>query len=214
MDNRITLEELIEILTFRTYIIFLDDEDLAEHFEDDYDYIKALRTISNLLSFEDGIFAIINDTVTDRIYRVINIKRWEIIKKYPELNDYINSIIMKINILDKMSEEEKDEEREIYFDYLEDIKSLEFDNYLEYLESFAIDVVTLNIINGEELDKEYDINLIIGSLNYLVELVPDLFKIKGVRKRLNELLDEIRKSTNNPIIINNTHEIRKVLTKE
>lgn len=214
MDKKITAKDFLNILAFRSAMIFSTEMYLDEINKGNFDYIEELHVIENLLDFEDGTFAIMNDVITDRIFDVINSKRWEMMKTNPEVNDYINKIIMKLNVLDRMSEEDKEFEREDYYAYLEDVKCLEFDNYLEYLESFAMDAITFSILNGTEFDKGLDLSLMIGSINYLIEKIPSILKNDRLKNRLNEVIEEIKELTDKPTIIYNAKEIQKMLIKE
>ena len=214
MSKRIKTKEMLNILAFRSAMIFSFDMYIDEINKGNFDYLEELHTIDNLLDFEEGTFAIISDEITDRIYDVINTKRWEMMKTSPEVNNYINNIIMKLNVLDRMSEEDKDFKREDYLTYIEDVKDIEFDNYFEYLKSFSMDIITFNILNGEKINNGLDLTLLIGSINYLMKIMPTMLKIGRIKNRLNEVAEEIKGLTDKPTIIYGANEIQKKLTKE
>lgn len=217
MENNqmiITLDDLKKIFTFRTLVIVSIDEYLEDIQNGKFNYLEELHTIDNLLDFEDGCFAIITDEITDKIFRVINIKRWEMMKKSPEINAYINKIISKLNVLAKMPKEKKEKVRVDYFKYIKHKRQLNYNNYYKYVLSFAMDTITFSILDGSELNEVYDVSLIIGSINYLVDLIPDILKSDKVKKRMDEVLAQIEESTKNPYYIYKTKMIKKNLTKE
>ena len=76
----IKFRDYIDVLELRYYLIYGTEEELKKEFDDNEKYIKMIDTMDQLLDIDDCGFALIDDIITDKIFTLINHKRFEMQK--------------------------------------------------------------------------------------------------------------------------------------
>lgn len=184
-------KEFMDIIDLRCGLIFLESRDLLKTIENQESFINMIYIMNDLIDIDDGVFAILDDDLTSKIYRLINKYRFEIKDSHPEVFNLINDMIIKLNSINLKKEEEKEIIRERYLENQEKRRNLSFTNYGIFLEALGVDSFVLDYIEGEELEENLPDELIIGSLVYLINAMPGLFEIEEIKARTTELINKI-----------------------
>lgn len=186
--------DFMDILELRSDLLFADEDDLIKAFSNDEKFIELIKVVYNLVDIDNCGFAILDDEITDTIYKLINIRRHEIRKTNPETFRLINDIIIKLNEVYFKTEKEKDKLRIDYLINQANIRQISFYNLGTIIESMGVDGIVLDYINGDELEEDVPNELIIGSIVYLNSSMPELFELDEVKERIEPLINEIEKS--------------------
>lgn len=193
--KQIPANDFMDVLELRSDLLFADEEDLEEAFSDDESFIKLMKVVYNLVDIDNCGFAILDDEITNTIYKLINIRRHEIKNISPETFHLINDIINKLNEVSFKPEEEKDILRINYLINQANIRKISFGNLGEIIDSMGVDGIVLDYINGEdEIEEDIPNELIVGSIVYLNSSIPGLFELDEVKERIKQLINKIDKS--------------------
>lgn len=192
--KQIPANDFMDILELRSDLLFADEEDLKKAFSNDENFIELIKVVYNLVDIDNCGFAILDDEITNTIYKLINIRRHEIRKTNPETFRLINDIIIKLNEVYFKTEKEKDKLRIDYLINQANIRKISFYNLGTIIDSMGVDGIVLDYINGDELEEDIPNELIIGSIVYLNSSMPELFELDEVKERIEPLINEIEKS--------------------
>ena len=192
--KQIPANDFMDILELRSDLLFADEDDLKKAFSNDENFIELIKVVYNLLDIDNCGFAILDDEITNTIYKLINIRRHEIRKTNPETFRLINDIIIKLNEVYFKTEKEKDKLRIDYLINQANIRKISFYNLGTIIDSMGVDGIVLDYINGDELEEDIPNELIIGSIVYLNSSMPKLFELDEVKERIEPLINEIEKS--------------------
>ena len=192
--KQIPANDFMDILELRSDLLFADEEDLKKAFSNDEKFIELIKVVYNLVDIDNCGFAILDDEITNTIYKLINIRRHEIRKTNPETFRLINDIIIKLNEVYFKTEKEKDKLRIDYLINQANIRKISFYNLGTIIDSMGVDGIVLDYINGDELEEDIPNELIIGSIVYLNSSMPELFELDEVKERIEPLINEIEKS--------------------
>ena len=192
--KQIPANDFMDILELRSDLLFADEDDLKKAFSNDENFIELIKVVYNLVDIDNCGFAILDDEITNTIYKLINIRRHEIRKTNPETFRLINDIIIKLNEVYFKTEKEKDKLRIDYLINQANIRKISFYNLGTIIDSMGVDGIVLDYINGDELEEDIPNELIIGSIVYLNSSMPELFELDEVKERIEPLINEIEKS--------------------
>ena len=192
--KQIPANDFMDILELRSDLLFADEDDLKKAFSNDENFIELIKVVYNLVDIDNCGFAILDDEITNTIYKLINIRRHEIRKTNPETFRLINDIIIKLNEVYFKTEKEKDKLRIDYLINQANIRKISFYNLGTIIDSMGVDGIVLDYINGDELEEDIPNELIIGSIVYLNSSMPKLFELDEVKERIEPLINEIEKS--------------------
>jgi len=181
----------MNVLELRSDLVYCSFDDLKEAFQDDDVYINVMHTLYQLIDIDNGGFAIIDNEITEKIYKLLNFKRYEIKNKNKETYNLINDTILKLNEVNALSDEVKIEFIDNYAVNQEENRGLEFRYKYELLDSMAIDSFIIDYLEGEEMPDDIPDYYIIGSIVYLNNTMPGLFEIEEVQNKIDDLLCEM-----------------------
>ena len=190
-EKEITAQDFMNVLELRSDLVYCSFDDLKEAFQDDDVYINVMHTLYQLIDIDNGGFAIIDNEITEKIYKLLNFKRYEIKNKNKETYNLINDTILKLNEVNALSDEVKIEFIDNYAVNQEENRGLEFRYKYELLDSMAIDSFIIDYLEGEEMPDDIPDYYIIGSIVYLNNTMPGLFEIEEVQNKIDDLLCEM-----------------------
>ena len=190
-EKEITAQDFMNVLELRSDLVYCSFDDLKEAFQDDDVYINVMHTLYQLIDIDNGGFAIIDNEITEKIYKLLNFKRYEIKNKNKETYNLINDTILKLNEVNALSDEVKTEFIDNYAVNQEENRGLEFRYKYELLDSMAIDSFIIDYLEGEEMPDDIPDYYIIGSIVYLNNTMPGLFEIEEVQNKIDDLLCEM-----------------------
>ena len=190
-EKRISLDRFVDILELRAILIYEPFKEIKEIITTEEDFIKLVHVVYDLIEVDNCGFAMLDDDITDKIYNLINIKRYEIRKKYPEEFQLINEIIRRLNRVSYMDDNIKEIRRMLYLSNQEENREIKYKDYNSFLDSMGIDSLVIDYIDGDEIPEDIPNDLLIGSLTYLKKSLPGLFSIQQVKERIEELFDEM-----------------------
>jgi len=190
-EKEITAQDFMNVLELRSDLVYCSFDDLKEAFQDDDVYINVMHTLYQLIDIDNGGFAIIDNEITEKIYKLLNFKRYEIKNKNKETYNLINDTILKLNEVNALSDDVKIEFIDNYAVNQEENRGLEFRYKYELLDSMAIDSFIIDYLEGEEMPDDIPDYYIIGSIVYLNNTMPGLFEIEEVQNKIDDLLCEM-----------------------
>lgn len=190
-EKEITAQDFMNVLELRSDLVYCSFDDLKEAFQDDDVYINVMHTLYQLIDIDNGGFAILDKEITEKIYKLLNLKRYEIKSKSKETYNLINDTILKLNEVNALSDDIKIEFIDNYAVNQEENRGLEFRYKYELLDSMAIDSFIIDYLEGEEMPDDIPDYYIIGSIVYLNNTMPGLFEIEEVQNKIDELLCEM-----------------------
>ena len=98
MKNSIRIVgDVVDVLNLRSYIIFGEEDELFQLCDTDEEFVYLLYDVVKLLSIDNGQFVLLNDDITSKVYKLINLRRFEIREKYPEEYNLANELIICLN---------------------------------------------------------------------------------------------------------------------
>lgn len=186
----IKFRDYIDVLELRYYLIYGTEEELKKEFDDNEKYIKMIDTMDQLLDIDDCGFALIDNLITDKIFTLINHKRFEMQKTNKEVFNKINRLIQKINKKEGSIKNSKEEFILQYVAYQEQKRDTEFYTVYELLDSMGVDSLMLDYLGGCDFPEDVPNDLVESSIMSLNNDVPELFKLEDMRNRTIDLLDE------------------------
>ena len=186
----IKFRDNIDVLELRYYLIYGTEEQLKKEFDNDEKYIKMIDTMDQLLDIDDCGFALIDNLITDKIFTLINHKRFEMQKTNKEVFNKINRLIQKINKKEGSIKNSKEEFILQYVAYQEQKRDTEFYTVYELLDSMGVDSLMLDYLGGCDFPEDVPNDLVESSIMSLNNDVPELFKLEDMRNRTIDLLDE------------------------
>ncbi len=142
----------------------------------------------------DSAFLLFDRKFSDKIYFAIRNNR----RKYyhdEEINNIINSIISYINEAQAYELSYKNILKNNYLAYQEDCRGIDFNCEQIFFEYLAFDALTLTALKNNsnmEFLKEND-TYFLASINYFIEVIPEIFKDKPIYKQTMLMLDELVK---------------------
>ena len=194
--KQVSLSDFVDIISLKSDLICANDKQLLDYYRDstDIEFAYLIHTINEMLDIEKGVFAILTDEITSRLYKLINLKRFEIKDTYPEVFDLINDVVTKLNNLNSMPLSQKEGLRKGYLLYQQKTRNLTYLNYESFVESLAIDAILYDYFRDEDTIEGVPYPYIIGSMYSLKKSVPSLFEDENVIEKASELLNEMENS--------------------
>ena len=206
MEGRqIPANDFMDILELRADLVYAPMDELKEAYKDDEDYLRLLCTIYNLLDIDNCGFAILDSEITNKIYSLLNLKRFELKDTNKEAFYLINELIVKLNKANALDDDSRDLFKLGYLVNQSKNRKIKYNYFNELLDSMGVDSFLIEYFEGEEFPEEIPNAYVLGSLEYLNNTMPALFEIEEVQDKVNELL--------NTMNIPNKKESKNVLQK-
>lgn len=207
--------DFVGIITIRSDLVCATDKELLDYYKDvsDIEYAFLMNNISNLLDIESGVFAILTDEITNKIYKLINLKRFEIRDTYPEIFDLINEIITKLNKLYSLPASQKAYLRKSYLIGQQELRNLIYLNYESFVESMGVDAILFDYFYDDDTIEGVPSAYLIGSMYFLKDAMPSLFEDENILNKASELITEIENSGQTGISKRRFKTIRKNVLK-
>ena len=194
--KEVSESDFVGIITIRSDLVCATKKELLDYYKDasDIEYAFLMNNISNLLDIESGVFAILTDEITSKIYELINLKRFEIRDTYPELFDLINEVIIKLNKLNSLQTSQKADLRKSYLIHQQKLRNLTYFNYESFVESMGIDAILYDYFYGDDTIEGVPSAYLIGSMYFLKGAMPSLFEDENILDKASELITEMENS--------------------
>ena len=206
--RQITVQDFIDLIDIKSNLIYGEENDLKDLYDDGDIYIKTIHIIDNLLFEDDGVFAILDKDITRNLITLLNLRRFEIKDTHPEEYALINNLIIKINEVRAMPVEEQEVLRKKCINKQGRSRDLIFYDYCTFLDAMGVDAFFLDYLQGEEIPEEIPNELIIGSMVYLNNYIPGIFELEEEKEKIEELMNRIE-NTSNEILIKRKTELLK-----
>lgn len=191
----LNLDDLIDVYSLRSELVNLTSKELEEEYSDTESFLNALYTTKDLLDIDNCAFAIFSEEITNKIYKLINIKRFEIKKEYPEEYRLINTLIEKLNAASRINTEDLDNQRLDYFETESINRGLIFKDYDSLLFSLGVDIFIIDYLDGQDIPIEIEPEYLLGSMLSLINNAPILFSSEENKKSIEELLNQIKEQS-------------------
>lgn len=194
--KRISENDFVNVMNLKSDLICGTDKELLDYYRDtsDVEYAFLIHGINVMLDLENGVFAILTDEITSKIYKLINLKRFKIRDTYPEIFDLINEVITKLNNLDSLPTSQKAYLRKSYLIHQQKLRNLTYLNYESFVESLGIDAILYDYFHDDDTIEGVPSAYLIGSMYYLKGSMPSLFEDENVLDKASELLTEMENS--------------------
>lgn len=213
-EKYISAQDFMDVLELRSDLVYCTADELKEAFIEDDAYIGFIKILYQLIDIDNGGFAILDEEITNTISTLINYKRFDIREKDPETYNLINEIIIKLNDLNALTEDAKQEFINNYVINQEENRNLEFTYTYEILDSMGVDSFIIDYLEGEDLPEDIPDYYLIGSIVYLNNSMPGLFEIEEVQEKIENLLNSMTYSYYDNKLPNVVYKIKeKVLSR-
>ena len=213
-EKYISAQDFMDVLELRSDLVYCTADELKEAFIEDDAYIGFIKILYQLIDIDNGGFAILDEEITNTISTLINYKRFDIREKDPETYNLINEIIIKLNDLNALTEDAKQEFINNYVINQEENRNLEFTYTYEILDSMGVDSFIIDYLEGEDLPEDIPDYYLIGSIVYLNNSMPGLFEIEEVQEKIESLLNSMTYSYYDNKLPNVVYKIKeKVLSR-
>lgn len=185
MSHELELIDYINIIYLKNQLVCLPVEKLLEKYQKEDMYGLFLDTVSLMIEHDRGFFLLCPDGIS---------KVEDIIQKYRFLypdSDFTlvtNHIICYLNSI-RSSTMIKDIIKENYLDWHSRVRKIEFSQEEDFLYITSYDAVSHYKLLGNQLDEVEDVPFL-SSLNYFIEVIPELFDEPILTERVSaKLLD-------------------------
>lgn len=182
----ITIQEFINILRIKNQLIMFSGSELVEIYKDEADFLCFLDTFI-LLTQVDSAFLLFSDNFSDKICTLLQDHRFNC---DTEIKKSINDVISYLNGLKGYSSGYINTLKNSYLSYQEQLRHIEFISTDSFLASMANDAIVFSALRDGDLDRIEDGDYYMMSLNYFMNVCPELFKENAVVQRANSLLDK------------------------
>lgn len=181
--------EFIGLMSIKNQLICCDVETLREIYINSGKEIYFINLICDLCE-KETTFLLLEKDFSNKIFSILSDIR--VITKDSDIINSINSIIGFINGIDGYSPKLKASMKNAYLAFNEDTRGIKLEQHNEFLKVLAADAITYCALKeGKyELVEDED-SLFLSSLNYLIEMCPELFKDKNFTDNANRRIDLI-----------------------
>lgn len=187
----ITIGEFINLLRLKNQLIMFSSNELVEIYEKEEDFLCFIDTIALLTEVESS-FLLFSEAFSDKICTVLQDHRFNCSS---DIKQSINEIISYLNGLKGYSTGYINILKNSYLSYQEQLRQVKFSTTEAFLASIADDAIVISSLKDGDLDKIEDGDYCMMSLNYFMNVCPELFENSEVFSRANSLLDkEIKES--------------------
>lgn len=190
----LTMEELFYMMIVKNYIYCATEIDLVERFiGDKKSFAKFLEALLNLLKYEESFF-LLDDDLSKKTGIFINKLRFSFSN---EFNTEINKVILSLNELKSMGLILKIAKQKSYIQYQSYLRNIEMDeSEISYLlKSLSTDSLVIESIEKNNFDDLKEKFFVLISLNYLINMLPEYFKLEPVKAIVEKELENIRKNS-------------------
>ena len=186
MEN-ISVKNFFNVLVLKNQLITLDSYELKDLYENYNDYITFLATFCVLTSIDSG-FLFLDDSIIDKIEEIINIHRFD---TDSETYEIINESIQYLNSVKGFNPSQKILYRDSYLAYQEDIRNVKINSIDELLNYLAYDAYMVVAIEDVRIEFIDDNKMFMASLNYLMEMAPEVLQNPCIYNLMNDCLNSI-----------------------
>ncbi len=177
----------LSVIIFKNHLLSASDEELKELYNDEESFLAFLDIIAIISQNEPGFFLIFPE-LKDRIFDIINMHRFSCDK---ELVEYINLVLVYFNNLDNIPKNISEIIISSYVCFQEKLRKIKFNDNTSLALAFSYDSIFLYKLLGNDVGdlKSYD-GLDMSSLNYLIQMAPELFCEKDLNESTQLFLDK------------------------
>ena len=199
MEEKYTLDDFANVICLRNQLENVPLNTLLDVYKDDESFVAFLEAIS-VLSNTDSGFLLLDPLYMEKISSVINSRRWDI--ENIDVKKAINDLIGYMNELRNYPNNLKVSLLSAYIGYHEELRQVSFDDANLLKVTLGYDAVVYSALENGDLDIAKEDELFLMSTNYLLEIVPDIYKNEDYKNMTIERIDRIRKKSRffNPVI--------------
>lgn len=185
-----SLEDFSNVLLLKNHLVFLSTSQLLEIYQDNDLYITFLDTLAVMSNIDSAFLLFADGDIIRKAKEIINRKRFSITDK--EIKNVINSCISYLNEIESYDTSHKNVLKNNYLAYHEDCRKRTIDKENLFLEALGYDAVVYMAIVEGDMEKLKDLDsFVIGSINYFMEAIPEMFDNEMISLRTREILEHI-----------------------
>lgn len=186
-------ENVNSMLVKNQLLVLKEDELVKKYKNNDRNFQAFISGTNRLLDIEPEYFLIMDDSM-EKVRTIISENRMNY-KNKKETIDKMNEAIISLNKLSHLDSKYKIDLLKDYIENQYKVRRIEeprkSDAYNLDLNLLANDIVVFsNIINPKQEDEEIEVQYIYSSINYLVNVMPELFD-EDLKNRLITILKSV-----------------------
>lgn len=183
-----TTDEFIDCLCLKNQLVHAPLEKMLEEYQN-YDSYEEFLLAMLVLRDSDSAFLLYNEEFSNKILRVLQIHRFDAINQ--DLKSTINDIIAYVNYMKSLSPNIKELLKQEYRVYHEDVREIVFADDECFLYSLAYDAIVLSSLQDSSLDMITEDDMFLASVNYLMEVYPELLRDDTTFQLLSDRIDKL-----------------------
>ena len=178
-------------LMIKNQLLSVDLETLKNEYKDMEKYYQFVDIIS-VISAIDSCFFMLDNSLIERAESIIGVNRFNVTDVH--VHRVINSIIDYFNEIKSLNKGIKNSLLFQYLSYHEDCRKTKINDERRLGEHLIYDGIALRAICEDEMDriKDKDDNFFLSSINYFIDVVPEIFEDEDIRGRVDNKLLDIR----------------------
>ncbi len=225
-EEKISLGDFENLLLMKNQLILLDKDEMYNLYHEPLVYVAFIANTWTLISNEAAFLYLSKDFLR-KIRDVLEIHRYDLTDEdlkdvgvsAENVHESVNGILGALNKIDSEDMSYRRLVVKSYQAYHEKMKSAKFDTPEDFAASIAYDAVVYFTLTGDKKDAEIKKELMLTSINYFMEEVPEFFNDKKVLDKALEVLKDVRKKTkftdvSSKILVKNTEYRLKEIAKE
>ena len=193
--RKMTLGEFADILTLKNGFLLAGEEELANHYKQSQDNMNAFANSMNFLIENEEVFFYLSREIVDKALFVIGE-----LKGIDKNNSHeLNMMMPRLHGINNTDNELKKMRLVSYVEYESDLRNWELDleNLIRCMQYDAVLLYFLfEDVKNEELQNETNYKeLMLSSINYLINTCPAIFNDERIRERLDIIFEFIKSNT-------------------
>lgn len=186
-ESELELIDYLNIIYLKNELLTLPTSKLLEKYQAEEMYGIFLDTV-NIMNAVDSAFLLFSNQALKKIETVVDTYRF--LYRSAEFNIVRNDIIRYLNTVSSCSRELKNIKKDCYLDYHQDLRKMSFMTEDDFLYAVSYDAVSLYKLQDRNL-QDMDDTCFLGSINYFIEVIPELFYEKDIQEVAQSKIEEI-----------------------
>lgn len=204
-------EDFLNIMYLECQLVNATLEEFISEYQTKDMYALLIDTLNIMMDVDSGFF-LLDSKFIERIEKVIYEERF----KYKEKDfvDATNNVIVNLNKRKSYSKELKEQILNSYMAYHEELRKLNFDDYQDLIYALGCDAIIYDCLRQEKIESDLEIKdeYFFGTINYLLNTIPEVYQDSNLKNATLEKLETILQKKKSPFSSVNKN-IKKTITK-
>lgn len=204
-------EDFLNIMYLECQLVNATLEEFISEYQTKDMYALLIDTLNIMMDVDSGFF-LLDSKFIERIEKVIYEERF----KYKEKDfvDATNNVIVNLNKRKSYSKELKEQILNSYMAYHEELRELNFDDYQDLIYALGCDAIIYDCLRQEKIESDLEIKdeYFFGTINYLLNTIPEVYQDYNLKNATLEKLETILQKKKSPFSSVNKN-IKKTITK-